>query len=284
MTIRGFDVSKWQIPEQFDWAAMEADEEFRFIVARASYGKGLADPHLVQFATKADEHNLTFGVYHFARQIHSAEEQLALFDKQIRSIGGLKAGDFYPVLDIEENSKYDGKPKAQLFSTICRTMAEALKAEYGNVILYYSAFFPEWFGSHRAWMVQGGYLHWLADYNRPDGQPRTPYTPTWQLHQPKPRTTPYYKKGREVVDHNVVNPLTNFSKLLLPGDPAPMAPTVSDDAKKGDEDTTARPGGALPEEVFDGFEMMREGAAMMAAGLEVVLGAQEPRPKNRTGG
>jgi GH25 family lysozyme M1 (1,4-beta-N-acetylmuramidase) len=247
--IRGFDVSKYQAVDQFDWAAMEADEEFQFIVARASYGKGTVDPNFVRFSEKAAEHNLYFGAYHFVRQVHSAAEQLALFERQLSSIAGLEAGaDFYPVLDLEENSRYDGKPKAQLFSDIARTMAEALRAEYGNVILYYSSFFPEWFGAYRAWMVQGGYLHWLADYNKSEGQPRTPYTSHWELHQPKPRTSLFYARDKIVIDHDVLNPTTDLKTLLI----CPSTNQVSGDTVDGDQGTAVRPGGAHPDDNHDG--------------------------------
>lgn len=277
--ICGFDVSSWQQPNLLDWKGMQADENFRFIVARASYGKGLADKQFVRFAQLADEYELTFGAYHFVRQIHSAEEQLALFDRQIRAAGGLHPGDLYPVLDLEENSKYDGKPKAQVFSDIARKMAEALKAEYGNVILYYSSFFPEWFGSHRSWLVNGGYLYWLADYNSPEGKPRTPYQPEgiWHMHQPNPRKSPFYR-ANAVIDHDVVNPTADFKKLLIP---EKTKPDVSNDAKDCDAGTNDRPGGAPPLS-----ERLREGVELIRDGLEAIEDVVRDAPgrPNSTGG
>jgi Glycosyl hydrolases family 25 len=273
--IRGWDVSHHQAPDQFDWPAIEQDEELKFIVARASYGKGTADRQFARFADLVDEHKKIFGAYLFYRQVHSVEDQLNLFSKQIEAIGGLRPGDMFPVLDMETNEPNgDGKPNAKVFSEGCRKIAEAWRHQYGGVILYFSAYFVEWLkGADTSWMRESGTYYWVADYNKPEGSPRNPYFPTWQIHQPNPRTSPYYAKGKIVIDHDVLNSTVDLKKLLIP---ETVAPQVSDDTKKGDADTNTRPGGAFPDEVFDGFETMRNGAAMMAAGLDVVLGMGPP--------
>jgi len=288
MIKKGFDVSHHQNPKllKFDMAQGVTD----FMIARANYGKDTSDRQFVEWAKRIRGARIVFGAYMFYRQIHSVEDQLAVFDRQLDLIGGLKAGDMYPVLDMEENHankdgrRRDGFPKAKFFSDSCRRIAEAWKDQFGNCILYYSSFFPEYLKEHKAWIKDGegkDYLHWIADYSVPDGRPRTPYSPHWNLHQPKNRTSPIYPvfdaNGHQVViDHNFSNPTIDFSKLIIK--PEDLANDhVSDEAEVGESGTTDRPGGALPEDDAAeraareaGFEKLAKSLDGVKDGLETL--------------
>lgn len=277
--LRGYDVShhqdpdtfEWGDPKKWDWVGLEADPDIKFMIARASYGKSTADKDFVEFAKLIRDNGLVFGTYHFYRQIHSVEDQMALFDRQLEAVGGLVAGDLFPVLDMEHNGAHgDGKPKPSLFSESCRRIAEAWREEYGGCILYYSSYFPEWLAVKKqpeltSWMKAPGYHHWLADYDRDPGNPRTPYTDLWALHQYRPQPTKWYKSGA-VVDQNVVNPAVDFESLLI-GD---LDDDVSDDAVDGETGTDDRPGGAFPEDFHAGVDLMYQGAELTKQGLELL--------------
>lgn len=266
--IEGLDVSHWQNPDKFDWEELK-ERGVKFMVARASYGKSTADRQFVKFAEKIREHGLTFGAYLFYRQIHTVEEQMALFDRQLELIGGLKPGDMYPVLDMEHNgANGDGRPKAKLFSDSCHRIAEQWRDEYGGVIIYYSSYFPEYLKPHHEWIDDN--FSWLADYDREPGSPRTPYTDTWHIHQPKPRKIPEYANGGAVVDYDVIASQDYFLDLLIDGIPED---SLSDNAMSGEIDTDERPGGALPEEIEEaGVDKIRKGIACILEGLDMVVG------------
>lgn len=271
----GIDVSHHQVPRKFLWSQMSG--QLGFLVARASYGKGTKDRAFADFATYARENGLVFGAYHFYRQIHSVEEQLALFEQQLMLAGGLREGDLYPVLDMEENHvNGDGTPKPEIFSSACLRFAEAMIDKYGGVILYYSSYFPEYLKSHKDWIkTLPNTYHWLADYRgsaglTPPGQPRTPYSPTWHLHQYMPKPTPLYPvvvNGKQApVDHNVLNPVFALAALCIGGE----RPALSADARSGERDTDERPGGAFWNDYGDAMELLREGAEKTLEGIKIL--------------
>lgn len=245
--LAGFDVSKWQTPSLWDWPALRALNEASpvFIIARATYGSGQLDKHFVEYAQRCKDNGIMFGAYHFYRQTQSVEAQLGAFQKQIDAIGGLHAGNLFPVLDMESNAPNgDGSPNAKVWNRACDEIGDAWKKEYGGCILYYSSYFPDMLGAHKGdtgwhWMKEPGYLHWLADYSVKDGAPRHPYTPDWNLHQPKPRATKLYMKGGAPVDTNFLN--GSVTKLLIPpghvtpgGDLDPGIPPIVPECDDGE--------------------------------------------------
>lgn len=266
---QGLDLSHHQQPDKFDWAALKA-AGYKFLVCRASYGKGTADRNFTRFAELARLHGFTFGTYLFYRQVHSVEDQLALFDSQIAKIGGLKPGDLFPALDMEDNSANgDGKPNAAVFNSACLKIADSWRHRYGGAILYYSSFFPSYLGADKgAWRNTPGFFHWLADYSKPAGEPRHPDTPAWHLHQPQPRTIPEYAGGKAPVDYDVTNPTVQLVTLTIP---------ESEPATKDETDPSTRPGGADVEQAVEkigaGTELIAEGLDKMREGLQLL---QEP--------
>lgn len=248
-TLAGFDVSKWQAPSRFDWTALrrlsnlirsQGGPGFLFI-ARASYGAtgpNARDPHFRAFADLARENELCFGAYHFMRQTEDAEAQLETWDAQLHAIGGLRPGELVPMLDLEENDPIsgDGPVHRRIFNDVGRAMAEAWRAQYGRVILYYSSLFPHL----EPWTLEDGYDHLLADYSSAPGSPRAPLKRTPPpgkpnhavraiLHQANPSTTPLYRyqEGRSgLVDHLYLAHTTMTADLNRLVIPAPAAEPI----------------------------------------------------------
>lgn len=265
--IRGLDVSHHQDPKLFDWAALRASG-VEFMVARAAYGKTL-DRQFVAFAERVRSNGIKFGAYLFYRQTQTVEEQLAAFNKQLELIGGLKTGDMFPVLDMEDNAANgDGQVNPVLFSNSCFSIANSWREQYGGAILYYSSYFPQKLTANAMWRNTPGFYHWLADYGTsahptPPGQPRNPYTPVWHLHQPLPSKDPAYVGGSVVVDHDVANPTLNEISSLLIGDQNVGEPIDV-------ADIYDRPGVLFVDEFDAGIELMKEGTQKMLEGLTIL--------------
>ena len=259
MTIHGFDLSHHQDPARWDKSALrDLNAELQetrghrlFWCVRASYGAKTADRQFARHVELGREIGATVGVYHFYRQVHSVEDQLTLFNKQLELVGGIQPGDAFPCLDMEDNRvNGDGRPNKKIWNDACDKIGDAWKSLYGGCILYYSAYFPDQLDAHKGdvdwkWMQEPGYKHWLADYSVPDGAPRHPYTPAWHAHQPKPRTTPYYKGA--VVDVDIIKGEL-ASELVIPGslpdspiDPAAPEPWLEH------------------ERIHNGLELLRDG-------------------------
>lgn len=276
--IAGYDVSSWQDPEKWDWPALALGD--KFVIARACYGTK-PDRAFARYAALCREHGICFGAYLFYRQTQTVTDQFAVWNRQLAAIGGLREGDLLPTLDMEENRRNgDGRPNPARFGAACREIAEALRAEHGGAVLYYSSFFPDYLGApktyaHVSWMRESGYYHWLADYGSktgptPLGQPRTPYTAVWHLHQAKARPVPEYAGGGADVDANALNPKKAIADLLIQ-----PAPELSEDAVLGEEGTTERPGGCDDEERDRGIALVSEGLDRIREGLDALEKAQK---------
>lgn len=273
MSVDVVDVSHHQTPAWLDVPAL-ARRGVLGVICRATYGKGTADRDFVEFSKRVRGEGMAFGAYLFYRQVHTVEEQLALWDRQLELVGGLQPGDFLPVLDMEENKRNgDGLPNSKLFGEACQRIAEGWLAQYGGVILYYSSYFPEYLKAYGQWMQSTPDLkHWLADYGTKTkasvpGKPRTPYTKLWHLHQyagdHPPGRIPEYANGTQNIDLNALNPTVAFDELLI------RSPDeVSDEAREGEEGTDARPGGADREDVADGVRDVQDGVVSILRGLE----------------
>jgi GH25 family lysozyme M1 (1,4-beta-N-acetylmuramidase) len=224
----GFDVSKWQPPTSWDWAALKAhsDELLEthgrrlFIVCRASYGSKTLDKSFPEYAELIRRYGFVLGAYHFYRQTQPVEEQMAAWELQMKAIGGLQPGEMFPVLDMEENTTNgDGPVNKRLWNRACDEIGDAWKARYGGCILYYSSFFPDMLGGRAdpqwEWMEEEDYYHWLADYGAPEGKPREPYFKA-EIHQPKPQSVLWFAKGKAPVDCDFLAPGVSLETLLIP--------------------------------------------------------------------
>jgi GH25 family lysozyme M1 (1,4-beta-N-acetylmuramidase) len=222
--IEGFDCSHWQKPQLLNWATMA--ERNMFLIARATYGAKTADRSFGEFARLAREHGIPFGAYLFYRQTQTVESQLALFDEQLKAIGGLQEGDFFPVLDMEGNeANGDGTVNPKLFNRACDEIGDAWKRRYGGCILYMSAYFPSHLGpqSQWEWTREVGYYYWIAQYGVAPGECSERYLP-WHIHQhigDAGPHSPLYNGGKTAIDQNVA---PDIERLLIAG----TTPTVSD--------------------------------------------------------
>lgn len=242
------DVSSWQDPAKFDWAALAAREApVRAVVARATYGTKL-DPDFKKFCEAIRGNGHHFGAYLFYRQTQTVRDQLAAFARQLDLVGGLMMGDLLPVLDMEHNARNgDGEPRAAQFSDDCRQVAGSLSADYGGCILYFSSYFPSYLrrGDARRALWMNDYPAWLADYGdkthpRSPGAPRTPYTPKWALHQYTGKgRIPEYASGGEDLDLNVINPSVDWDELLIGN-----LPELEQEAVELEHEVNARSGGS----------------------------------------
>lgn len=273
---QAIDVSKWQDPSKFDWDGLtEYSEQLRqttghplILIARATYGANMRDERFAQYATISRSRKFIFGAYHFYRQTHSVEAQMAAWNQQMDAIEGLQSGDLFPVLDMEDNrTNGDGRVKKKLWNRACDEIGDALKEEYGGCILYYSSFFPDMLDAHKKdanwrWMQEEGYHHWLADYSRPDGQPRNPYTPTWALHQSKPSPMPFYNRGQSPIDKNFANPDFDLSKLQI---------GTVDEPTDDDDDAAPTPPFESESEILTGWSEIALGLRQASAGASKVF-------------
>jgi hypothetical protein len=271
-----FDASTWQAPDNWDWPGFAANADG--LIARASYGAGTKDRYFQRYAELVRGTGKLFGSYAFYRQTQEWQRQLDVYMAQLMSVQ-VGPGDVYPALDLENNvTNGDGEPLKSKFNVDARLMAEALRAEYGKCILYMSAFFPEWLGARAdgsggdawKWILEDGYLHWIADFSRPAGRPRVPYTPDWHIHQAGPQKTPLYANGTADVDHDYLREGVSLSDLTIPQSTLP-----GDDTADGDDETAERPGGALPSEWEDAWGMIREGASLIAEGALLMERARD---------
>lgn len=227
--IAGFDVSKWQDPGRWDWKQLgelsskleETKGRKLIFVARATYGARKLDERFAQYAKLVRENGLLFGAYHFYRQVHTVDEQLRNWDKAMELIGDSRPGELFPVLDMEDNSvNGDGRVRKKLWNKACEEIGQTWVDRYGRCILYYSSYFPDLLDAYRddpdwMWMRDPQYIHWLADYSAETGNPRTPYTNEWHLHQARPKSVPYYAKGKSPVDCNYAAPDLCVDELTI---------------------------------------------------------------------
>ena len=262
--IQGFDVSKYQDPSLFDWA--QAAASGCFLIARASYGSAYPDPSFRAWAAKAREHKVTFGAYHFYRQTQSAEAQLATFERQLESIGGLREGDLFPALDMEPNqANGDGPVNAKVWNAACDQMGDAWKERYGGCVLYMSSYFPDYLGAHKGadgwkWMQEPNYYYWLAHYGRQPGNPAVPCV-RWHIHQHTGDAGPHspmYAGAKLAIDQNVA---TDIELLRI----KPAQITVPQEGHR-----------CVPnDETAAGFGIAADGAELLAAGLRKLQGLSD---------
>lgn len=247
------------------------------IIARGSYGYRKKDPQFLAWQKRTFAEGLPFGAYHFYRQTQLWSTQLQVFLEQLESVD-YGPGNIYPTLDLEGNSQHgDGKPIAKKFNHDARAIAEELRDRYGKCILYMSSFFPEWMGAPKGndwlWILEDGYLHWLADYSSskgltPPGEPRTPYHEDWHLHQFMPRRHPEIHPANKL-DVNQPAPGGNLEDFLIP------FAVDGQEPKAEDVCLAERPGGSFVDDDRwnDGWDRLSSGLEMAAQAAQKLKGA-----------
>jgi lysozyme len=103
MALKGVDVHDGS--GVIDWAGLARGIQFAFV--RAAYGRRL-DKRLTENYGGAKGAGLIVGLYHFYRQPQPAAAQRQAMLRAIDRVR-LSSGDLPPVIDVEDNPKFDGK-------------------------------------------------------------------------------------------------------------------------------------------------------------------------------
>lgn len=153
---QGIDVSYFQ--GVIDWKQVrEAGKSFAMI--KATEGRSIVDGRLQTNVEGARAAGVLAGVYHFCRaaSVAEAQQEAAFFCSVLDGLGGIKAIDIPPVLDIEVDNGLSGDE----ITANCQTWLEAVEAHYGVQPLFYT--YP-YFADTYLTDAMGRYKLWLADY------------------------------------------------------------------------------------------------------------------------
>ncbi len=127
----GIDVSHYQA--KVNWGAVaESDHPIKFVFLRATMGVDGLDERFEDNWEESREHGFIRGAYHYYRPAEDAETQFINF----ANVVDLEAGDLYPVLDIEENSRQG----VEYLRTELRRWLELAEAHYGVPPIIYTGY------------------------------------------------------------------------------------------------------------------------------------------------
>lgn len=176
------DVSKWQRTDRINWAKVAETQVF--CILKATEGVDFIDSSLDAKVKKCREHNIPFGLYHFARPDRK--------NGGFRGDARAEANDFCdaldkypdytvrPVLDLE----YEETPLSRSELTEwCEIFADVIKQRTGRDIIMYGNYYylrDKLAATHNL----GRFPLWLAQYNKRDQPNRIPNTwKTWSMWQ-----------------------------------------------------------------------------------------------------
>lgn len=153
---QGIDVSRWQ--GVIDWQQVK-DAGKSFAIIKATEGRTMIDDYLSANISGARAVGMATGVYHFCRasNVEEAAVEAQFFMDTVDSVGGVKALDIPPMLDIE-TVHADSR---EAISAICHVWLEAVQQRYGVEPMIYT--FP-WFADTYLDPSLSKYRLWLADY------------------------------------------------------------------------------------------------------------------------
>ena len=176
----GIDISKWQNPSAIDYAKLTADQDF--VICRAAYGSR-SDKHFrTHFANLRKEQSgrtdLCLGAYLFLRQTQDWRAQLEAFIGELDAVG-FGEGDIFPFVDLEWNTKYDGKIDPRRFNPIAQNVLEELRGRYGGALPYLS---PGFFQTMKEPPFLFEYDWWVAHYT---SEPEPGLLPRWKEKLPR---------------------------------------------------------------------------------------------------
>jgi len=166
----GVDVSRFQAPQDVDWATLAKTHRFAIIKASEALER---DPRCVEHVTRARPHMAHLGLYMVPHQDPPAEPQVAALRGTMAAVDMDGPGHIVPCLDIEVDParNHNGRQPAA-YSARCQEIAESL----GEVLIYTNPYTWHWLG-HPEWMLD--YPWWIAD-----ARPRDPECPVeWAIWQ-----------------------------------------------------------------------------------------------------
>lgn len=158
--LKGIDVFEGQ--GHVDWGSVKAaGNAFAFI--RAAYGTR-ADTQAANNLQRARAAGLLCGVYHFVRATSDPVAQVGLMKRLIDDLA-VGPGDLPPVIDVEDNPKFDGPwdpKKNDAFLTLVDRWIDAVRQKTkANPIIYTRASFWVQLGNPSA---HEECPLWVADY------------------------------------------------------------------------------------------------------------------------
>jgi lysozyme len=163
--VPGIDVSKYQ--GRIHWPAV-ASTPVRFVIMRATKGNRYRDGKYARNLAGATQNRLVVGAYHFAKPGLAPWDPRAEADHFLR-VARVAAGDFVPVLDIEETG---GLSPLQL-RVWARAWLERVKARTGvRAMIYSGSHFWQGFMRNTTWFARRGHPLWVAHWYV--GAPRVP--------------------------------------------------------------------------------------------------------------
>lgn len=159
--VHGIDVSRHQ--RNIDWDAVSQmnhkDISVDFAFIKASEGRTVVDEYFKDNWKEAKEAGILRGAYHFYRPHLTADEQTALFFRQVPK---LEKGDLPPVLDIELRGSC---PPARLKKNLKRWLVLTEK-HYGMTPIIYTNY-----GFYKSYLTGKEfkkYPLWIAHYKTAD--------------------------------------------------------------------------------------------------------------------
>ena len=154
----GIDISHYQRKQDIQWDSLSVGNRtlpIEFVVMRSTMGNRSKDKHFQEFWSKAKEHNILRGAYHFYRADEDPVFQANNFLAQVK----LESGDLPPILDIEKIPRR--KSKENLIADLkiwCKIVEEA----YGKKPIIYTYYY------YYKDFIKGefeDYPIWIANYN-----------------------------------------------------------------------------------------------------------------------
>lgn len=175
--MHGVDVSHHQHPHAIDWDRLVVSGDLSWCYVRSSYGVN-PDTACQTHTRGAAAAGMRVGLYHFVRQVVTAEAQLSVLRDQVAS--ARENLTLVPCLDVESNEKFDGPLDASKLRSIVEEMGGALLDEHSSLCIYTTQRFwrrignPELLADPRVslWVA-----HWGVD------EPATPLDLPWSMWQ-----------------------------------------------------------------------------------------------------
>lgn len=156
--IFGIDLSHYQERDDIVWDSLHLNKgaiRLEFAIFRATMGNGATDKNFPYFWTKAKQHKLIRGAYHYYRP---DEDPVLQANSYIKTVT-LEKGDFLPILDVEKLPKH--KTKKQYLADI-QTWLDIVEKRYGvkPIIYTYISFYEDYlYGKFKKYPL------WIANYN-----------------------------------------------------------------------------------------------------------------------
>lgn len=182
--LEGIDISHWETVS--DWPAVMGDD-IRFVYLKATQGEKSVDRCFHKYRLACQTAGLAWGAYHFYDYRLRALPQAHHFIATVGETSAETRGMLPPAVDLEPFTVWqDGERQgAELPARLpllnsLKTLMDALKAAYGNVMLYTNPAMLKRLASVPAWLADTPL--WIAQYTTAP-QPRIAPFKNWLFWQ-----------------------------------------------------------------------------------------------------